>query len=1326
MFSPGVIIGAILLYFGVLFFIANWVAKKSSQGKSPADNPVVYSLALAVYCTAWTYFGSVGLVATSGTLFLSIYLGPTLAVILWWTVLRKLVRIKDEYRITSIADFVAARYGKSQRVAGLVTVMALVGIAPYIALQLKAITETFSLLTDRMGDSVAGEGLGVFIVCLMILFTIIFGVRRLAPTERHQGMIMAVAVQSGVKLATFLAVGVVVTFFVYDGFGDIFQRIQESPFATQFSENGSGTPTATMWTTYLVLGMSAILFLPRQFHIGVVENSSEKHIRTAMWLFPAYMLAINIFVIPIAFGGLLNGLPVERADTFVLDIPLQLNKPWLAMVVFLGGFSAAASMIMISSMTMSTMLTNHIMLPAVDRLRILQFLRHHVLHARWMGVATVILVGYFFERVLSGSYTLVNMGIISFTAALQFAPAILGGLFWRTGNKHGAFWGMSAGFAMWFYTLLLPSLVRSGWLAQELLTEGPFGIGLLRPEQLLGLTGLEPLSHAVFWTVVCNVGVYTLVSMFSDRDEEEERQAEVFVGILHQGTVLSPSKAEGTRIHLKHKVQDALALLGEYFDTATAAKMIDSCLFNTGLREMDEVSVLELSEFLGEVEKQLAGSVGTTVAHKALRDSAIVSRAETEQLSRVYGKILADLKVSPDELKQRVDYYREKRAMVTLHASELKSKIAELKKTVAQRERAQDALQKSEEQFRLLVETMNDGIIVVDRDARLTYANPRMCSMLGIQSDEIIGRPVRAFFDGPNLPLVEEQLSRRKRGERMPYEIEWTPRSGDKIVTIVSPQPILDENGVYAGSFSVVTDITERKRSEEARRQSEEILKGTLNSTGDGILVVDKHQRILTSNIRFAEIWGIPEDLAASVDDESMLEFVSAQVTDPVAFKKRVYEIYASSGQRIDEIRLKDNRVIERFTCPLLRDNMQVGRVWNFHDITERRSLQEQFYHSQKMETVGRLAAGIAHDFNNMLAPILCYSEMIQTDLMPEDPRYDQVEQILKAAERSKDLTQRLLAFSRKQVLELKPVALQKLVAGFQKMLRGTIREDIQIDCRAEQDVWHIQGDVSQIEQVLLNLAVNAQHAMPTSGTLTIEIDNAVLDDSHLSLHPDARAGDHVRLSIRDTGFGMDEETRKHIFEPFFTTKERGKGTGLGLATVYGIVSQHGGHIVVRSEVGAGTTFDVYFPRYEGAIEASRPKVREKQNANCTETVLVAEDDDIMRNLIVTILNQQGYKVLPAANGHECLDLARTHDGPIGLLLTDVIMPEMNGKQLRNALEKTIPDLKVIFMSGYTDDVIAEHGVLEPDICFIQKPFKVNALVHKVRETLDERSEPAR
>ncbi len=1325
MFPPGVIVTAILLYFGVLYFIANRVERKSSQGKSPADNPVVYSLALAVYCTAWTYFGSVGLAATSGTLFLSIYLGPTLAIILWWTVLRRLVRIKDEYKITSIADFVAARYGKSQRVAGLVTVMALVGIAPYIALQLKAITETFAILTGETLESGAGDGLGVFIVCLMILFTIMFGVRRLAPTERHPGMVMAVAVQSGVKLATFLTVGIVVTFFVYDGFGDIFQRIQDSPFAAQFSGEGSGTPTATMWVTYLILGMSAILFLPRQFHIGVVENSNEKHIRTAMWLFPAYMLAINIFVIPIAFGGLLSGLPAEQADTFVLGFPLQIDKPWLAMVVFLGGFSAATSMIMISSMTMSTMLTNHILLPAVDRLRGLQFLRHHVLHARWVGVATVILVGYLSERMLSGAYTLVNMGMISFAAALQFAPPILGGLFWRTGSKHGAFWGMSAGFAMWFYTLLLPSLVKSGWLAQEILTEGPFGIGLLRPEQFMGLTGLEPLPHAVFWTLVVNVGVYTFVSIFSDRDREEERQAEVFVGILHQSTTLPPTRVEGNRILLKDKVQDALNLLGEYFDTARAVEMIDSCLHNTGLKETDEVSILELSEFLGEVEKQLAGTVGTTVAHKALMDGGIVSPAETEQLSLVYGRILAGLKVSPDELKRRVDYYREKRALMAHHASELEDKIAQLKKTAAERKRAQNALRKSEEQFRLLVETMNDGIIVVDDGARLTYANPRMCEMLGIHADEMIGRQVQTFFDKDNRPFVEDQLSRRKRGERTPYEIEWKTKHGGKIVTIVSPQPVYDEKGEFTGSFSVVTDITERKQSEEARRRSEEILKGTLNSTGDGILVVDNDQNVITSNVRFAEIWGIPEALVPNQDDQFLIQLVMDKVADPDAFLAGIEEIYSTSGHQLDEIHLKDNRVLERFTCPLLRDNERVGRVWNFHDITERRSLEEQFYHSQKMETVGRLAAGIAHDFNNMLAPILCYSEMIQTDLMPEDPRYDQVEQILKAAERSRDLTQRLLAFSRKQVLELKPIALQSLLTGFEKMLRGTIREDIEINCKAEQEAWHIQGDVSQIEQVLLNLAVNAQHAMPTSGTLTIEIHNVTLDDAYTAQHPDARTGDHVQLSIQDTGNGMDEETRKHIFEPFFTTKERGKGTGLGLATVYGIVSQHGGHIAVRSELGKGTTFEVYIPRYEGEVEARRPKVQEKQNASCTETVLVAEDDEIMRNLIIMILSQQGYKVLHAANGHECLELVRTHDGPIDLLLTDVIMPEMNGKQLRDALEETIPDLKVIFMSGYTDDVIAEHGVLEPDICFIQKPFKVNALVHKVRETLDERSEPA-
>ncbi|MBI5249626.1 MAG: diguanylate cyclase, partial [Desulfomonile tiedjei] len=348
------------MYMGFLFLIALWVERSSTVDKSPVNNPIVYSLSLAVYCTGWTYYGSVGKAATSGLLFLPIYLGPTIAIVLWWTVLRKLVRIKTRHHITSIADFISARYNKSQSVAALVTVIALVGTTPYIALQFKAIISTFSIITTAEDSpSWIGQHMGPIVMALMWVFTIILGIRRLDPTERHPGMVMAVAAECLVKLIAFLAAGVFVTYFMFDGFGDIFTKLTENQPHVLVSVWTGDQSYYITWTTYLILAMSAIMFLPRQFHVTVVENFDERHIKTAIWMFPLYMLLINIFVFPIAMGGLLKGYSATEADIFVLGLPLHAGQTWLSLLVFLGGASAATGMIMISSVTVTTMITNH-------------------------------------------------------------------------------------------------------------------------------------------------------------------------------------------------------------------------------------------------------------------------------------------------------------------------------------------------------------------------------------------------------------------------------------------------------------------------------------------------------------------------------------------------------------------------------------------------------------------------------------------------------------------------------------------------------------------------------------------------------------------------------------------------------------------------------------------------------------------------------------------------------------------------------------------------------------------------------------------------------
>lgn len=678
MFSPLSVLTILLVYFGLLFLLAQWVEGKSELSQRIAGSPLVYGLSLAVYATSWTYYGSVGKAVTSGMLFTTVYIGPTLTIILWWQVMRRMVRIKNRYRITSIADFISARYDHSASLAAFAASAALFGTTPYIALQIKSVVATFTIIA---GDTTRGstwihEQIGPVAVLLMITFTIMFGVRRLDPTERHQGMITAVAVESVVKLAAFLACGIFITFIAHNGLDNLFYNTRAMGYKLEeiITLSGNTTTPYSTWATYLVLSMSAIMFLPRQFHVAVVENSNERHITTAMWLFPLYMLLISLFVVPIALDGLRIGFAQSWADTYVLRLPLWYNKPWLAMFVYIGGVSAAISMVMISSMTLSTMLVNHILLPVIRAVPFLGSLRRHLLQLKWLGVILVILTGYWFEDMVGDEFMLVNMGMISFAAALQFAPCIVGGIFWERGNKVGAQLGLFAGIAIWFYTLVVPALATSGGVLQYITANGLFGIRLLRPEALFGMTDMDPLGQSVFWSMLFNIGMYMAGSMLFKAKASGMTVARDFVNIFERdGTTFQPS-GEAT-INLHDKTKKIISTLTNYVDSADAGAMFSRSVQHVGLTGKRKVSLTELADLLGEVEKTLSGAVGAAEAHAAIMSADVYTEEERARLSNMYAEILADLKLTPGELKQRVDYYKEREGILSRQAGELESRV---------------------------------------------------------------------------------------------------------------------------------------------------------------------------------------------------------------------------------------------------------------------------------------------------------------------------------------------------------------------------------------------------------------------------------------------------------------------------------------------------------------------------------------------------------------------------------------------------------------------------------------------------------------------------
>ena len=495
----------------------------------------------------------------------------------------------------------------------------------------------------------------------------------------------------------------------------------------------------------------------------------------------------------------------------------------------------------------------------------------------------------------------------------------------------------------------------------------------------------------------------------------------------------------------------------------------------------------------------------------------------------------------------------------------------------------------------------------------------------------------------------------------------------------------------------------------------------------DGILVVDDHGKILSYNRRFVEMWGLSLELLQSGIDEQVIRFVMHQMSEPHLFFKRIKHLYEHRTE-IDreEIILKDGKVFDRYSAPIFgAEGSYYGRVWYFRDITDQRQaeaartqLQGQLIQAQKMESMGRLAGGVAHDFNNMLQAIMGHAELALDQLSPDSPLQEDLREIQAAAQRSSDLTRQLLAFARKQSVVPKVLDLNATVEGMLKMLRRLIGEDIDLAWVPGPSLWPIKMDPSQVDQILANLCVNARDAIQGVGKVTIETWTETFDVAYCSNHPGAVPGDYVRLSVFDTGCGMDKETLANIFEPFFTTKGPGEGTGLGLATVYGAVKQNNGNVFVESELGKGTVFHIFLPRHRDAVPTPEGSLSEPALARGKGTILLVEDEQSILKIATAMLEKLGYRVLPASTPGEAIELAKTHARGIDLLMTDVVMPEMNGRDLTNMIVFLCPGIKRLFMSGYTADVIAHHGVLDEGVCFLQKPFTIRDLAAKVGEAL--------
>ena len=661
-----IIIAVSLCYFALIFFVAYYADRRRKAGHSLLSNPHIYTLSIAVYCTSWTFYGSVGKAATTGLDYLPIYLGPTLIAFGWWFLLRKMVRISKEQNITSLADFLASRYDRSAILGAIVTLFAVFGITPYIALQLKAIAQTLDILflplknldepTSNLISYLPGQLDSALLVTLLLgAFGILFGARHLDSSERHEGLVVAVAFESLVKLVAFIAVGIFVTYGLFNGFIDLFQQFYERfPDRSYLFAVGTAEVPYTKWFTLIVISMAAIMFLPRQFHIMVTENSNEEHIKKAMWRFPAYMFLINLFVLPIAMGGLLlNNGDTTQADYFVLTLPLAADQPWLALLVFIGGLSAAAGMVMVSSVTLATMILNHLVMPVILKLKLrAQDLSGILINIKRLGIIVVVLLGYFYFIVIGDSYALANIGLISFMAAAQFAPAMIGAIYWKRANKYAAIWSISLGFVIWGYTLLIPSFVRSGWIDNNLLEHGPFGIAQLKPLELFGLSGFEMYTHSLFWSLLLNLGTYCMVSILTRQSEAEKIRAAIFVDVF-AGQEQPDERL--TRISKAPTIVEFVDLMSKFIGEKPAQTAISVFLADKEIDHRGSLNDQDIFSLKSFTERTLAGHVGAGSARIILENYLAARGSEMENIFDIFGSVTIDGAISREHLSVLYD-----------------------------------------------------------------------------------------------------------------------------------------------------------------------------------------------------------------------------------------------------------------------------------------------------------------------------------------------------------------------------------------------------------------------------------------------------------------------------------------------------------------------------------------------------------------------------------------------------------------------------------------------------------------------------------------------
>ncbi|GHB16849.1 hybrid sensor histidine kinase/response regulator [Salinicola rhizosphaerae] len=1307
MFEGGLLIVVALLYVIALFAIA-WRGDRHARRHGPASRrPIVYSLALAVYCTSWTFYGSVGQAATSGWSFASIFIGPVLTFLLFWPVIGKMIRVAKRQNVTSIADFIASRYGKSQSLAAFASLIALIGTLPYIALQLKAVSDAFRVMTSdgHTLKTPVVDDTAFYVAIFMAVFAILFGTRDTNATEHHEGLIQAIAFESVVKLLVFLVLGAYVTWGMFDGLGELLTRADTYlQLQHQLTEQNFDT---SFWTQTL-LAMLAVFCLPRQFHITVVENTHTDDANRARWLFPLYLLLIGFFVLPLAAAGLSlfpgNDL---SPDSYVLALPIVADQPWLAMLTFVGGLSAATGMVIMAAVANAIMISNEIVLPALFRARWFEAqprdYGRFVLLARRVTIVGILALAYLFYQLVAEYSTLAATGLLSLSAAAQFAPAVLGGLYWKRGNRLGVVTGLNVGFAIWAYTLLMPALIRAGLLPQAWLAGGPLGVEWLSPLHLFGLNVTDSFAHGVMLSLGFNLFFYIFISQLTPQRVVERIQASLFVDSIEtrQTTVNRPWTGATT-------VGDLKVLCERFLGQSQVERAFaDYARRNAKPMENNTRASIDVIQF---TERLLASVLGASSA-RIVVNSALQGR----------GIGISDVISIVDEASQVLEFNR-----ALLQAT---------------------------------IENINQGIGVVDQNLNLVVWNQRYLEIFRFPDNLIrVGTPMEKVFRynahngeyGPGDPEEHvEQLIDNIRGGQ-PHRYERYRPDGTVLEVLGNPMP----GGGFVYTYQ---DITQQKQTEEALIRSESNIRIYTDNVPALIAYFDKECRYLFTNRAYEAAMGIDRNAVIGERVENVMPAAAARQRGP--WMQR-----ALNGERVTfEISLDDGDGGVRYMLVTYTPHFgEGGRILGFfalyQDITERRlaeialretneNLEERVRErTQALSEVNaalrqenrvraeaeqalrqakqtaedanasktRFLAAASHDLLQPLNAARLFTSALGQQMEGADHRrtIGHIDDSLQAAE---ELLGTLLDISKLDAGALTPRKSQFPLADILRPLRAefeVMADDRGLDLEMVATSLWVESDAQMLRRIVQNFLSNALRYTQQGRVL---------------LGCRRRAG-RVIVEVWDTGPGIPESKLSEIFQEFrrldqasrHKESERGLGLGLSIAERMSRVLEH--PIQVRSKVDAGTVFSVSVPlvaERRGAAKPEETAPRRSGNKLVGTRILCIDNERLILEGMKAMLEGWECEVFTATSIGGAKSAIRNMGGDPDAILADYHLDnEVTGMMALDALEELCDDAVpgIVITADRTEEVAEE--VKRGGYQLLLKPVRPAALRALLTRTL--------